>query len=127
MGSIPAWRTKVILFLKGAMKRNNKTEPRYHSKEKADAALSYIPFLSFVTFFKNDLTDFAKKHAKQGMVLLIIEVTALFFLIDVISKIFWTLILIICFVVSLIGISKSLSGKEMKIPILSYFLDKYDI
>jgi len=109
------------------MTNKDQNEKKYDSREKADAAISYIPFLCFVSFFKTGLTDFAKRHAKQGMVLLFIEIVALIFLIDIISKIFWMLILITCFVISLVGISRSLSGKEMKIPVVGYIFDKYEI
>ncbi|MDZ7335984.1 MAG: hypothetical protein ONB32_12585 [candidate division KSB1 bacterium] len=109
------------------MKEIQKKEIRDDQTEKADAALSYIPFLCFISFFKSDLTDFAKRHAKQGMILLLIEVVALFFLIDIVSKIFWSVILIACGIIALMGIAKSLSGKEMKIPIIGYIFDKYEI
>lgn len=109
------------------MKEIPKKEIRYDQTEKADAALSYIPFLCFVSFFKSDMSDFAKHHAKQGMILLVIEVIALFFLIDIVSKIFWSIILIACGMIALMGIAKSLAGKEMKIPFIGYIFDKYEI
>lgn len=92
-----------------------------------DAVLSYIPFLCFIPLFKSNLNDFAKKHVKQGLLLLIIEIVALFFLIDFVNGIFWTLILIGCLLFSVIGISKSLSGKEMKVPFIGTIFEKYDI
>ena len=94
---------------------------------KIDAVLSYIPFLCFIPLFKSNLNDFAKKHVKQGLLLLIVEIIALFFLIDIVSEIFWTLMLIACFVFALAGISKSLAGKTMKIPFIGNIFEKYDI
>ena len=63
---------------------------------KIYAILSYIPFLCFIPMFKTDVNEYAKKHVKQGLLLLIVEISALFFLIEFISRIFWTLVLIIC-------------------------------
>jgi len=94
---------------------------------KTDAILSYIPFLCFIPLFKSNLNDFAKKHVKQGMLLLIIEITALFFLVDMVNDIFWTMVLIGCLGFALIGISKSRAGKEMKIPYIGTIFEKYDI
>ncbi len=94
---------------------------------KTDAILSYIPFLCFIPLFKSNLTDFAKKHTKQGLLLLIVEIIALFFLVDIVNDIFWTLVLIGCGIFALTGIIKSLSGKEMKIPFIGTIFEKYDI
>jgi len=94
---------------------------------KTDAILSYIPFLCFIPLFKSDLNDFAKKHVKQGLLLLIIEIIALFFLVDLFNDIFWTFVLIGCLVFALNGIAKSQAGKEMKIPYIGTIFEKYDI
>lgn len=94
---------------------------------KTDAILSYIPFLCFIPLFKSNLNDFAKKHVKQGLLLLVVEIIALFFLVDMVNDIFWTLVLIGCLVFVLIGISKSRAGKEMKIPYIGTIFEKYDI
>ena len=94
---------------------------------KIDALLSYIPFLCFIPLFKRNINQFAKKHVKQGLLLLIIEIIALFFLIEVVSKIFWSFVLISCFSFALIGISKVIAGKEMKIPFVGNIFEKYDI
>ena len=94
---------------------------------KTDAILSYIPFLCFIPLFKSNLNDFAKKHVKQGLLLLIVEIIALFFLVDLVNDIFWTFVLIGCLILALIGISKSRAGKEMKIPYIGTIFEKYDI
>ena len=94
---------------------------------KTDAILSYIPFLCFIPLFKSNLTDFATKHVKQGMLLLIVEIISLFFLVDFINDLFWTLVLVGCLIFALIGISKSIAGKEMKIPYIGTIFEKYDV
>ena len=94
---------------------------------KVDAVLSYIPFLCFIPLFKSNLNNFAKKHVKQGLLLLIVEIIALFFLIDFVNEIFWTFVLIACCIFALAGISKSLAGKSMKIPFIGNIFEKYNI
>jgi len=61
------------------------------------------------------------------MLLLIIEIIALIFLIDAISKAFWSVILILCFIIAVIGIIMAISGKEWKIPVIGNLFEKYDI
>ena len=94
---------------------------------KIDAVLSYVPFLCFIPLFKSNLNYFSKKHAKQGLLLLVIEIIALFFLIDFVNDIFWIVVLMACCLFALAGISKSLAGKEMKIPLIGNVFEKYDI
>lgn len=94
---------------------------------KIYSILSYIPFLCFIPLFKSELPEMAKKHVKQGMILLIIEITALIFLIDAVSKAFWSLILIFCLITAFIGIIMAMAGKDWKIPVIGNFLKKYDI
>jgi len=96
-------------------------------EEKLLAVLSYIPFLCFIPFFKTNNGSFANKHLKQGLILLVIEIVALFFLIEVLSKIFWTIILVFCLTIACIGILTAFSGKEFKVPVIGNFFEKYDI
>jgi uncharacterized membrane protein len=125
VGSIPAWRTKFFLVCK--LEKKHKVIEEQIEEGKTDAVLSYIPFLCFIPLFKSNLNNFAKKHVKQGLLLLIIEIVALFFLVDFLNDIFWTLVLIVCCIFAFTGISKSLAGKEMKIPFIGDIFEKYDI
>lgn len=88
---------------------------------------SYIPFLCFISLFKSNIPTSAKKHVKQGMLLLIVEIIALIFLIDAVSKAFWTLILILCLLIAIIGIIMAIRGKDWKIPVIGNLFEKYDI
>ncbi len=107
---------------------NNKREIESVNDEgKLLAALSYIPFLCFIPLFKTNIGRFANKHLKQGLILLIVEIVALFFLIEVFSKIFWTAVLIFCLAIACIGILTAFSGKEFKLPMIGNFFEKYDI
>ncbi len=109
------------------MDNRNKNLFEQLEEGKIYAVLSYIPFLCFIPLFKTDINEFTKKHIRQGFLLLIIEIIALFFLVEIFSKIFWTLVLVVCFFFALIGIVKSLAGKEMRIPIIGNIFEKYDI
>lgn len=105
----------------------DKNKEKNAEEGKVDAVLSYVPFLCFIPLFKSDLNDYAKKHVKQGLLLLIIEIMALFFLVDKINDIFWTLVLVVCLIIALVGISRALAGKTMKIPFIGNIFEKYDI
>jgi len=92
------------------------------------ALISYVPFLCFVTFFKYErLEQFEKKHAKQGLLLLLIEFVSLLFLIDFINTVFWKLLLILCGILSLVGIYRVASKKSWKIPVIGSIFEKYEI
>jgi len=95
---------------------------------KIYAILCYIPFLCIVPLLKlNKLDDFSKKHAKQGLLLLLAEFISLLFLIDFVSNLFWSLALIFCLIIGLIGIVKAASNKTWKIPVIGNIFEKYDI
>ncbi|NOZ63021.1 MAG: hypothetical protein GXO74_15305 [Calditrichaeota bacterium] len=59
--------------------------------------------------------------------MLIIEVIALLFLIDVISKIFWIIILALCLFLSFVGIVKATLKRSFQVPFFGEFLNKYDL
>jgi len=109
------------------LETKNQKNDQHSRKDRIDAVLSYIPFLCFISLFKPDLDDFAKRHAKQGLLLLIIEIIALLFLVDLINDIFWTIILIACLIFAMVGVLKAMAGKEMKIPFIGNIFEKYDI
>ena len=94
---------------------------------KAAAILGYIPFLCFVPLLKMRDNPFALKHGKQGLLLFLIEVVAVFFLFEVISDTFWSLVLIIAAGVAVVGILYSVQGKEFSIPYIGWLADKFKI
>lgn len=111
------------------MKLNDKHNilEEINDTEKLLAVLSYIPFLCFIPLFKNNIGKFARKHLKQGLILLILEIIALFFLVDIFSKIFWSIVLIICFAIACIGMLTAFSGNDFKVPAIGNFFEKYEI
>jgi uncharacterized membrane protein len=94
---------------------------------KAAAILGYIPFLCFVPLIKMRDNPFALKHGKQGLLLFLIEILAVFFLFEVISDTFWSLVLIIAAGVAVVGILYSVQGKEFSIPYVGWLADKFKI
>ncbi len=94
---------------------------------KAAAILGYIPFLCFVPLIKMRDNPFALKHGKQGLLLFLIEIVAVFFLFDVVSDTFWSLVLIIAAGVAVVGILYSVQGKEFSIPYVGWLADKFKI
>lgn len=108
------------------MKSTQKTtEPGNH---KVYAILCYIPFLCFIPIFNyKKLDNFSKKHIKQGFLLLIVEFISLLFLIDFVSKLFWSITFIFCLIISVIGIIKAASSKSWNIPLIGSVFEKYEI
>ena len=94
---------------------------------KAAAILGYIPFLCFVPLIKMRNNPFAVRHGKQGLLLFLIEIVAVFFLFDVISETFWGMVLILAAVVAVVGILYAIQGREFTIPFIGKQADRFKI
>lgn len=94
---------------------------------KAAAILGYIPFLCFVPLIKMRDNPFAVRHGKQGLLLFLIEIVAVFFLFDVISETFWGMVLILAAVVAVVGILYAIQGREFTIPFIGEHADRFKI
>ena len=84
-------------------------------KNKAIAALSYVWILFLVPLLGKRDSKFAQFHAKQGLVLFIVEIVASLFLW---FPFFGQLLMLVLVVISIIGIVKTLNGEWWKIPYL---------
>lgn len=92
------------------------------------AALSYIFFLWIYTFRQKKNNRFAHFHAKQGIVVFMGEVVSAFFgLIPFIGRFIFPLGLLFFVFMSLYGIYSALSGKMVRLPIISDIADKFVI
>ena len=83
------------------------------------AIMSYIPFLCFLPLLNMKENKEAQFHARQGVMLFLIELIAVLFLIDGISKFVFQAVLIVAAALSVAGIYFSLQGKNYKLPIIS--------
>lgn len=91
---------------------------------KTVAALSYAWILFLVPLLGKRKSKFAQFHAKQGMVLFIVELAA--------SLVMWfpmfgQLLMLGLVVVSVMGIIKTLNGEWWKIPYLYDWSKKFNI
>lgn len=101
-------------------------------ENKLIAALGYIFILCFIPLLFAKDSKFAQSHAKQGLVLFIVEV--IFSIVDVvlifIPILGWLTILIVWLLIILVavgGIIKALSGQYWEIPLISDWAKKLNL
>lgn len=93
-------------------------------KNKYMAALSYVWILCFVPLFLKRDSKFAQFHAKQGLLLFIIEVVGpVVFWIPFIG---WMLSMAIL-VLAIMGIIQTISGKYWEMPFLGKYVKKINL
>jgi len=88
------------------------------------AIMSYIPILCFVPLLNMQDNKEARFHARQGVLLFLIEIIAVIFMIDGISDFFFKAVLVIAVGLSLAGIYFAFKGKNYKLPIIGDMADK---
>ena len=105
-----------------ATHKDNKTKPASSAKtskerdveiNKSIAALSYVWVLCLVPLLGKRDSEYAQFHAKQGLVLFIIEILA-----GLVAwfPIFGQLFMLVLLVVAIMGIVKTLNGDWWEIP-----------
>jgi fumarate reductase subunit D len=88
------------------------------------AILSYIPFLCFIPLLNMKENKEAGFHARQGVLLFMIELVAVLFLIDGISNFVFKVILMAAIALSVAGVYSVLQGKSYKLPIIGDLAEK---
>ena len=93
-------------------------------KNKVMAALSYVWILCLVPLLGKRDSEFAQFHAKQGLVLFIIEIVA--------SLLVWfpiigQLVMLALLIVSVVGIVKALNGERWEIPYIYNWSKKINL
>ncbi|MFQ5499100.1 MAG: hypothetical protein ACE5FH_05475 [Candidatus Zixiibacteriota bacterium] len=88
------------------------------------AIMSYIPVLCFVPLLNMKENPEARFHARQGMMLFLIELLALLFLIDGVSAFVFKAILMAAVALSVVGVFFALKGKNYKLPVIGDLADK---
>jgi uncharacterized membrane protein len=97
----------------------------FRSEEGRMAAImSYIPILCFIPLLNMKDNKEAHFHARQGVLLFLIEIIAVIFLIDGISDFVFKALLIVAVALSVVGIYFALQGKNYKLPIIGDLADK---
>ncbi len=91
------------------------------------AIMAYIPFLCFVPLLKMRENPEARFHARQGVMLFLVELIAVLFLIDGISDFVFKAVLIVAAAASLAGIYFALKGENYRLPIVSDLADKFKL
>lgn len=88
------------------------------------AALSYAWILFLVPLLTKRHSKFAQFHAKQGLVLFVIELAASLLYI---FPVFGQLLMLAIIVVSVMGIVKTLNGEWWKIPYIYGWSKKFNL
>jgi len=88
------------------------------------AIMAYIPILCFVPLLSMRENKEARFHARQGVMLFLIELVALLFLIDAISDLVFKGILFIAAGLSVAGVVFAIQGRNYKLPIIGDLADK---
>ncbi len=101
------------------------TTERFASDEGRMAAImAYIPLLCFVPLLSMKDNKEARFHARQGVLLFLIELVAVLFLVDAISDLVFKGILIGAVALSVAGIVFAVQGKNYRLPIIGDLADK---
>ena len=108
----------------GEKKAEGNGESFQSEEGRMAAIMSYIPILCFIPLLNMKENKEAHFHARQGVILFLIEVLAIIFLIDGISKFVFKALLIVAVALSVVGIYFALQGKNYKLPIIGDFADK---
>ncbi len=88
------------------------------------AALSYLWILCLVPLFLKRKDSFAQFHAKQGLLLFVIEIIGtIIFPIPFIGWILWVAVVVL----SAVGFRYALIGEEWEMPILGKYAKKINI
>lgn len=91
---------------------------------RVGAILAYIPFLCFIPLINMRDNREAYFHARQGVVLFLLELLAALFLIDALANMVFKLLLIFALACSVVAIFFVLQGKRIRLPIISDLADK---
>ena len=93
---------------------------------KGLAWLSYLGILLLIPLLAKKDNKFCKYHAKQGLVLLIAEIiVSIVFVIPILGWIVGVLGYIFVWIMAIMGIIQSATGKYWKMPLLGGFAEKF--
>jgi len=110
-----------------AKEKNNEKQDKKQDdvqKNKNIAALSYVFILFLVPLLLKRDSEFVQFHARQGLVLFIVELLA-----GMVSwfPVFGQLLMLLLLVVSIIAILKTLEGEKWEIPFIYEWSKKINL
>jgi uncharacterized membrane protein len=120
-GKVPELDDKVA---DGASAGSTREDSFTTEEGRMAAIMSYIPILCFIPLLSMKENKEAHFHARQGVVLFLIELIAVIFLIDGISSLVFKGILILAVALSIAGIYFALQGKNYRLPVISDLAEK---
>ncbi len=92
------------------------------------AILSYVWVLCLVPLLLKKDNKFVMFHAKQGLMLFIVEVgLSIIGIVPILGQIVGTLGTLVCGLLSLVGIVQVLMGNEWKMPVIHEWAEKIKI
>ncbi len=106
-------------------RRSESTPDAFQTEEgRLGAILAYIPFLCFIPLLSMRENPEIRLHARQGVILFLIELVAALFLVDRISNFVFTTVLVVAVALALVGIYFAVQGKSYRLPIIGDLADK---
>jgi len=110
----------------GLEEKDSEAAEELGEEDRIAAVMSYIPFLCFVPLVNVNWKDNPKArfHARQGVMLFLIELAAALFLIDDLSKFVFRAVLILAAAMAAVGIYFALQGRSFRLPFISDIADK---
>ncbi|MBF0448111.1 MAG: hypothetical protein HQL67_07930 [Magnetococcales bacterium] len=89
------------------------------------AAMSYLGILSLVPLIVNRRDPYVRFHSKQGLIIWIWEVLAVFALaIPIAGRLVFQVSSLLCFMLSVAGLISVLLGRAWKLPVIHKFAEK---
>lgn len=101
---------------------HDKPEIRYQ------AVLAYVPLLGFIPLFTKKDDPFVLFHAKQGLVLFILGLSAMALdFVPLLGDVLSTLAFVMCGMFSVMGAMKSVLGESWEMPVIYELSQKIDL
>lgn len=108
-----------------AKEADSEVGEQIHSEEARLAAImAYIPFLCFIPLINMRQNKEVYFHARQGVVLFLIELAAVLFSIDKFADFVFRGVLVAAIAAAAAGIYFALQGKNYRLPIVSDLADR---
>lgn len=110
--------------LDGPLPTGETFDEQLSEENRMAAIMSYIPLLCFIPLLNMPENKTARFHARQGVLLFVIELAALILLVDGIANFIFKTVLIVALGFSVVGLYFALKGKNYKLPFIGDLADK---